>query len=453
MKAPRKLLFFIPMLIVAAGAEAQTQNLLVNGSFETPPITNKSKWDYVAPAVMFPWQTTATLFEVWTNGWVNHKAGYGPADSADGVQNIEILSNTNKATVWQTVPTVPGTSYVFNFFHTPRPGYESILTVSVDSNVVAIFDENGKGLTNFDWQWFTTNYTAVSNNTTLSFSDLSLNFGGAGTHIDGVVLETNLVVNGSFEAPPITNKSKWSYLDPSVMFPWQTTATEFEVWTNGWVNHVTGVGPVYSADGGQNIEILSDTNQATVWQDVPTIPCTSYVFSFYHTPRPGTDSILTVSAESNVVAVLDETGVGLTNVAWQRFTTNFVAAGTNTTLSFADVSLNGGGAGTHIDGVVLGSVLGQGGTQAQTALVQNVIPVLQTPPLVLSMQVLPNSPVQCYWPTLPNHSYQLQYSDSLESPDWTNLGAPLLSTGTAIFVEDSPPADASQRFYRVLMLQ
>jgi hypothetical protein len=430
------------------------QNLVVNGSFESPPDTNGTRVAYFDAAEMFPWQTTAPIFEVWTNGWTNEKTGVGPVYSADGGQNLEILSTTNQATVWQTVPTVPGTSYVFSFFHTPRPGASSILTVSVDSNIVAIFYESGVGLTNFTWQQFATNIVAAGNFTTLSFSDLSLNYGAAGTHIDGVVLEQNLVINGSFETPVDSNGTRVSNAPPAALYPWQTTADVFEIWTNGWSNKRTGVGPVYSADGGQNLEILSDTNQATVWQAVPTVPGASYTFSFFHTPRPGTESICTVSVGANIVATLDEQGVGLTDFEWRWFTTNFVATSNLTTLSFADISLNHLAIGTHIDGVVLeGAPSEDAGQLVQNPLVEGNRPVLQTPPLTLSMQMMPDSTVQCYWPTTPNHTYQVQYCDQLESANWQNLGGPLLSTGTALFIEDDPSPEVAQRYYRVVILQ
>src|ERR1051325_10508113 len=87
----------------------------------------------------------------------------------------------------------------------------------------------------------------------------------------GIVLRAgNIVVNGSFETPFATNATKVGFPAPAAMSPWQTTATNFEVWTNGWRNNVTGVGPLFSADGGQSLEILSTTNHATVSQVLMT---------------------------------------------------------------------------------------------------------------------------------------------------------------------------------------
>ncbi len=448
-RLPGTLLYVLAAFSLLTAARAQ--NLLVNGSFETPPVTNKTHAMFPDPATMYPWQTTAPEFELWTNGWVNHKTGVGPTHSADGGQNIEILSNTNQATVWQVVPTIPGSNYVFSFFHTPRPGTPSVLTVSLNTNIVAVFYENGVGLTNFAWEQFATNFTADSNYTTVSFSDLSLNYGGAGTHIDGVTIEQNLIVNGSFEAPVDHNGTHVTNVPAALMAPWQTTADIFEIWPSGWYNKNTGVGPCYSADGLQNLEILSDTNNVSVWQTVPTVPGSTYTLSFFHTPRPGAESTLTVSINSNTLPPIDEQGVGLTNFAWQWFVTNFVADSNFTTINFNDAAP--GGAGTHIDGVVLESAPDSNTTQVvQSPLAVLARPVLRQPPLLMSFRMLDSSHIEFYWPALPNHSYQVQYCDSIGGA-WENLGETVVSAGTSVFMEDSPSAGVPQRFYRVVHLQ
>jgi hypothetical protein len=167
---------------------AFSQNLVADGSFETPYVTNATKVDY--PTNMSLWRTTTTNFEVWTNGWKNPASGLGPLDSADGHQNLELLSEGTNVTVWQTVPTVPGERYSFSFHYSPRPNSSSDrFSVTVNSNLVLSVLEDGDGLSNFDWQQFTTNFIANSNLTTLAFTDLSLTGGGSGTHIDGVVLQ------------------------------------------------------------------------------------------------------------------------------------------------------------------------------------------------------------------------------------------------------------------------
>jgi serine/threonine protein kinase len=166
------------------------RNLIVNGSFERPvmPLPGNRLGLFVLDTTyLAPWQTTAGTFEVWADDMVPPRRNYA-ARSADGVQNLEILSTTNQATVWQTVRTDPGKHYTFSFFHTPRPDVVSTMTVSINSNVIAIFQEDGSQLADFDWRKFTTNFVATGKRTTVSFYDRSATYAAVGTHIDGVVL-------------------------------------------------------------------------------------------------------------------------------------------------------------------------------------------------------------------------------------------------------------------------
>jgi hypothetical protein len=237
----------------------------------------------------------------------------------------------------------------------------------------------------------------------------------------------NLLVKGSFETPFVTNATKVDYPAPTNMWPWQTTATNFEVWTNGWDNPKAGTGPLYSADGGQNLEILSTTDNATVWQTTPTVVGERYTFGFYYTPRPGiSPDQFTVSINSNKILSLVEDGSGLTNFDWQRFTTNFMAAGNLTALSFSDVSLSGGGAGTHIDGVVL-----------------EHLPFL-------TIQNAAGAGPYVDWVGVSNETYQLESSTNLVAGGWNNLGPPVSGNGTTNSYPMTPIPGVPQVFYRLV---
>jgi len=74
--------------------------------------------------------------------------------------------------------------------------------------------------------------------------------------------------------------------------------------------------------------------------------------------------------------------------------------------------------------------------------------VVEVVPTVLSIQV---ASVQVAWNTETNRSYQLQYSSSLTSNTWMNLGAPVSGTGTNVSVIDTVLGEP-RRFYRVLPL-
>ncbi|WP_440106629.1 Ig-like domain-containing protein [Streptosporangium sp. H16] len=92
------------------------------------------------------------------------------------------------------------------------------------------------------------------------------------------------LVNGGFEAPPVTTID-WSIPDASVnpSVGWRTTATDnkLEFWPGG-------ASGVPAAEGRQFAE-LNANQVSTLYQDVPTVPGTPMTWSLYHRGRLGTD--------------------------------------------------------------------------------------------------------------------------------------------------------------------
>ena len=173
-----KLRHAIINISLALAANGVAQNLVVNGSFETPALATGTHY-HVGLGSLGPWQTTEPQFEIWANP--------SPTESAiDGTQHLEILDSAATSSVFQAVPTAPGQSYMFSFFHSPRPGFDNLLTVSIASSVVGTFNEKGSVLSAFDWQEFTTGFTATSSTTTFMFTDTAITLAGNGTHIDNV---------------------------------------------------------------------------------------------------------------------------------------------------------------------------------------------------------------------------------------------------------------------------
>jgi len=172
-------------------------NLVANGDFETPRVPldpDEQHWWQVPVDALAPWQTDQPYFEIWTNGHVatriegNGIRQYDACYSASGEQNLEILwDNSHEGAVRQTVPTVTGQCYRLIFFHTPRPGMHSTLTVSANSHRLGTFDEDGTALATFRWRKADFTFTADSDSTTLKFFDKSDTL-GAGTHLDAVEL-------------------------------------------------------------------------------------------------------------------------------------------------------------------------------------------------------------------------------------------------------------------------
>jgi hypothetical protein len=155
---------------------------------------------------------------------------------------------------------------------------------------------------------------------------------------------------------------------------------------------------------------------------VPTIPGEDYSFRFYHSPRPGVDSTLTVAIDSRIVATLTETGSALTGFKWQRFRTNFTAVTNITTILFSDVSVDASG--THIDNVVLERL-----------------------PLTSTIRV---SEVELRWETVATKEYQVQYKTALNPNVWIDLLAPMQGSAETLVIKDPVPIDEPRRFYRVI---
>lgn len=309
------------------------QNLLTNGSFETPVIP-AATYRAIPADQLAPWQTDGDNFEIWSDGML--VPSNVPTYSVHGRQNLEIQGGG--ASVWQTVSTVVGEHYRLSFYHSPRSTIHTTLTVSINSETVATFDENGTALSDFKWRKFESVYTATAASTTVMFSDSPLL--GGGTHIDHVSLERadNLVTNGSFENPLLAANT-YAHLAPSELAPWQTTDDTFEVWaTSG------------APEGTQHLEILSHAPSAMVFQAIPTEPGQDYTLSFYHSARALVQSTLIVAIDTHIVGTFEEDGSVLTtSFLWQRFQTNFTATSNSTTIKFADTST--AAAGTHIDDV------------------------------------------------------------------------------------------------------
>lgn len=55
------------------------------------------------------------------------------------------------------------------------------------------------------------------------------------------------------------------------------------------------------------------------------------------------------------------------------------------------------------------------------------------------------------WESLPGTSYVLQFTPTLltTSNTWNNVGQPIVATNQTTTLTDSPPSDASNRFYRI----
>jgi hypothetical protein len=164
------------------------------------------------------------------------------------------------------------------------------------------------------------------------------------SRLEPLVQAVNLVVNGSFEEPAVT--------DTYQVFESIPGWTQF-VGFSGIELQKNAAGK--SFDGDQLLELDSFTPTG-ISQDVPTQPGRNYELSFAFSPRPGTgieDNILRVTWNGIEVVTLSESGAGLVDTKWvvHKFTVTG-GAGSATKLTFEDKGASSS-FGTYIDAVSL----------------------------------------------------------------------------------------------------
>ncbi|MGV9771074.1 Ig-like domain-containing protein [Streptosporangium sp. NPDC003464] len=167
---------------------------LVNGSFETPPVV-AADWN-IPDASTNPgvgWHTTATdnKLEFW-------RGGASGVPAADGQQFAELNAN-QVSTLYQDVPTVPGTPMTWSLYHRGRLGTDvmrvligapgaTVAQVPTGASSPDISDDNTA------WRHYTGVYVVPPGQTTTRFAFESVSAAGgtptAGNFLDGVVFQT-----------------------------------------------------------------------------------------------------------------------------------------------------------------------------------------------------------------------------------------------------------------------
>lgn len=173
---------------------------------------------------------------------------------------------------------------------------------------------------------------------------------------DCTIGEVNLLENGSFETPIVTQGAGWD-IQPSGV----------QGWTVGWepgqdtsfggndrpevanleFDKASAIPGATAQDGAQFTELDSDwfgpTNPLTgepalvhIYQDIPTVAGTIYTLSYWFSPRPNTpesDNVMYVRINGSQVAMHSAAGGATTN--WVNYSQTFVAIGATTRLEFA----------------------------------------------------------------------------------------------------------------------
>jgi hypothetical protein len=162
-----------------ATAPALAQNLIQNGSFESPAL-GVGNWN-IFPGGIPNWSiTTGSGIEVQSNV-------AGTALAGDQLVELDGSDNSGMA---QTVATQPGAPYLLAFGYSPRPGQGSLtnaIQVFVDGNLVANIAHDGSANADAVWLRYSYAVTATGPAMTIEFR-ASGTSDGVGGYVDDVTL-------------------------------------------------------------------------------------------------------------------------------------------------------------------------------------------------------------------------------------------------------------------------
>ena len=158
-----------PVAGVTVYATMNGSNLIQNGSFEEPNIGTTAYTFYPLGSTSIPgWTVVGGAGD---NVGITSLYREGPAE--DGNQYFDPTGNTGSGGISQTFPTVQGTTYNLIFYHGTysHHGIAACLGITIGTNYSTV-GETSPGSGNLDWRQVIIPFTATSNLTTLTFSEL-----------------------------------------------------------------------------------------------------------------------------------------------------------------------------------------------------------------------------------------------------------------------------------------
>jgi hypothetical protein len=185
MKKSAFLLCFLFLFTIAIGSAYA--NLVTNGSFEDPTITNSNGWDVFSSIPGWSVGPGSTDLELQRNnllGW--------SWSAKDGNQWAE-LDGYHNTTIYQTIATSPGTKYTLEFYFSPRPGHNDNQLAWTIGNQSGFIRSDGSSLSSTFWTYFSLEFTANSNSTILQFHEIGRD-DSLGMFLDGVSVTANVPI-------------------------------------------------------------------------------------------------------------------------------------------------------------------------------------------------------------------------------------------------------------------
>ncbi len=173
-------------------------NLLANGSFETPEVSDPAKWDIFSAGTS--WTTTWVDGAILTtpqlelhrgvNGWLPFVGEqYAELDSDQGGPSSNVTGEPASVRIAQTVATIPGATYELSYRFSPRPDSVSATENVLKSYIDGVLDTvtgDGSAMTNTEWELHSRTFTADAS-TDIAFEDGGTS-NSVGTFLDDVCL-------------------------------------------------------------------------------------------------------------------------------------------------------------------------------------------------------------------------------------------------------------------------
>lgn len=178
--------------------EEGSSNLIVNGGFETPIVTdNGGQWQVFPDGTLTSWEVTggSAGLEIQRNGVAGAPHG--------GVQLAELDSHTpgdSSSGIEQVISTVPGQQYRLRFWHSPRPNNGPNTDNAVELDVLVTSTSGTMitdtiGLPSFSgsgtvWTEHVYDFVALDSETTIRFTDAGSQQDTLGGYLDDVSVRT-----------------------------------------------------------------------------------------------------------------------------------------------------------------------------------------------------------------------------------------------------------------------
>jgi hypothetical protein len=185
---------------------------------------------------------------------------------------------------------------------------------------------------------------------------------------------TNLVTNGGFESPVVTNSANWDLFpngasglawnvvwDPIVPATWNGNNRPSPALIEYQKHVVSGWDP---QEGQQYTELHSDwtgppnnlqaPSAIDIYQDLPTTASKQYQITFWYSPRPGVDAAengMEVFWNGVSIANIAIDGTGNSTTVWTKYTYTVTATGATTRLEFDGRGNPDSSTGTFLDNV------------------------------------------------------------------------------------------------------